>query len=186
MLNRKSPKKQSLDINMFNYPDQDFIIDKIIQSQKIHIKGQVENGANIIQIFDSWAGLLEEDKYERYIYEPTKKIVDYAKTLGVEVICFPRGIKKYAEFCKIINPSAINIDYETDPKKIAEQINIPIQGGIDPKSLLFEEGDMIKEAKKYLDIFKNHQYIFNLGHGILPETSPDNVKALVNFVKDYK
>ena len=186
MLNRKSPKKKSLDINMFNYPDQDFIIDKIIQSQKIHIKGQVENGATIIQIFDSWAGLLEEDKYEKYIYEPTKKIVDYVKTLGVEVICFPRGIKKYAEFCKIINPSAINIDYETDPKKIAEQINIPIQGGIDPKSLLFEEGDMIKEAKKYLDIFKNHQYIFNLGHGILPETSPDNVKALVNFVKDYK
>ena len=85
-----------------------------------------------------------------------------------------------------MKPSAINIDYEVDPIKIAENINIPIQGGLDPKCLLLDKADMLKNAKKYLEIFKNHKYIFNLGHGVMPETNPDNVKILVDFVKDFK
>ena len=104
----------------------------------------------------------------------------------MEVICFPRNIKSYKEYCDIVNPSAINIDYEVDPKKIAENINIPIQGGLDPKCLLLDKDEMLKNAKKYLEIFKNHKYIFNLGHGVMPETNPDNVKILVDFVKDFK
>ena len=70
--------------------------------------------------------------------------------------------------------------------KIAENINIPIQGGLDPKCLLLDKADMLKNAKKYLEIFKDHKYIFNLGHGVMPETNPDNVKILVDFVKDFK
>ena len=106
--------------------------------------------------------------------------------MGVEVICFPRNIKSYKEYCDIVKPSAINIDYEVDPIKIAESIEIPIQGGLDPKCLLLDKADMLKNAKKYLEIFKDHKYIFNLGHGVMPETNPDNVKILVDFVKDFK
>tara|TARA_B100001029_G_C15021157_1_gene430642 strand:- start:385 stop:1386 length:1002 start_codon:yes stop_codon:yes gene_type:complete len=185
MLNKKSPKK-TLDPNIYKNPDQDKIINKIIHTQKLHIKNQVENGASIIQIFDSWAGLLETDKYDKYIYQPTKELVDFVKSLGVEVICFPRGIKSYKKYCDIIKPNAISIDYEVDPKKIAEDIDIPIQGGLDPKSLLLDKKDMLKNAQKYLEIFKNHQYIFNLGHGVIPETKPENVKILVDFVKDFR
>ena len=185
MLNRTSPKKK-VDENIFNNPDQKKIFEKIIATQKLHIKNQIDNGASLIQIFDSWAGLLTEDKYEKYIYQPTIELVEYVKSLGVQVICFPRGIKSYKEFCDIVKPSAINIDYETDPKNIAENINIPIQGGMNPAHLLLEEDKMLKSARNYLEIFRNHNYIFNLGHGVVPETNPERIKKLVDFVKGYK
>ena len=65
-------------------------------------------------------------------------------------------------------------------------IKIPIQGGLDPKILLTDKENLKKETNKYLEIFKDHPYIFNLGHGVLPETNPDMVEYLVNIVKDYK
>ena len=185
MLNRTSPKKK-VDENIFNNPDQKKIFEKIIATQKLHIKNQIDNGASLIQIFDSWAGLLTEDKYEKYIYQPTIELVEYVKSLGVQVICFPRGIKSYKEFCDIVKPSAINIDYETDPKNIADNINIPVQGGMNPAHLLLEEDKMLKSARNYLEIFRNHNYIFNLGHGVVPETNPERIKKLVDFVKGYK
>ena len=185
MLNKKSPKK-IIDNKVYNYRNEKELIQKIIDTQKLHIKNQAESGASIIQIFDSWAGLLAKEKLDKYIYQPTREIVEYTKSLGVEVICFPRGIKSYKEYCDIIKPNAISIDYETNPIKIAEDINIPIQGGLDPKYLLLDKDDMIKSAKKYLEIFKNHKYIFNLGHGVMPDTNPENIKILVDFVKDYK
>ena len=106
--------------------------------------------------------------------------------MGVEVICFPRGIKFYKEYCDLVKPNAISIDYEVDPIKIANDINIPIQGGLNPNFLLLDKKEMLNNASKYLEIFKHHQYIFNLGHGVLPETNPENLKILIEFVKDFK
>ena len=140
----------------------------------------------IIQIFDSWAGLLAKEKLDKYIYQPTKEIVEYTKSLERRSNMFSKRYKLHKEYCDIIKPNAISIDYETNPIKIAEDINIPIQGGLDPKYLLLDKDDMIKSAKKYLEIFKNHKYIFNLGHGVMPDTNPENIKILVDFVKDYK
>ena len=68
---------------------------------------------------------------------------------------------------------------------IAKNIKIPVQGGLDPKILLTDKNNLKKETLKYLDIFKDHPYIFNLGHGILPETNPDMVEFLIKTVKDY-
>ena len=101
------------------------------------------------------------------------------------LICFPREIKNYKEFCDIVKPDAIGIDYNIDPKKILKEIKIPIQGGLDPKILLTDKEKLKKEATKYLDVFKDHPYIFNLGHGVLPETNPNMFEYLVNTVKDY-
>ena len=185
MLNKKSPKL-SLNENFFS--DKDLIIrvlkilDKFL---KIHIKNQINSGAQIIQIFDSWAGLLKEKDLPHYIYDPTLSLVNYIKSLNVPVICFPRGVKNYKNFCEIIKPDAICIDYDVDPVKINKEIKIPIQGGMDPKILLSNKEDLKKEAIKYLDIFKNHPYIFNLGHGVLPETNPNMMEYLVETVKDY-
>ena len=76
--------------------------------------------------------------------------------------------------------------YEATKKQIiVKNIKIPVQGGMDPKVLLTDKDNLKKEAKRYLDIFKDHPYIFNLGHGILPETKPDMMDYLVKFVKDY-
>ena len=185
MLNQQSPKK-SLKENFFKNKD---LINKILSILEkflmIHVKKQIENGANVIQIFDSWAGLLQEKDLENYIYFPTLNLVNYVKSLNVPVICFPREIKNYKKFCDIVKPDAVSIDYNVDPKKILNEIKIPIQGGLDPKVLLTDKENLKKEAIKYLDIFKDHPYIFNLGHGVLPETNPEMVQYLVQMVKNY-
>ena len=185
MINQQSPKKNVKK----NFFEDDYLINRLLliieKFLKIHIKNQIENGANVIQIFDSWAGLLEERDYPNYIYTPTLNLVDYVKSLGVPVICFPREIKNYKEFCEIVKPDAVNIDYNVDPLMISKNIKIPVQGGLDPKILLTDKDNLKKEVLKYLDIFKDHPYIFNLGHGILPETDPVMVEYLTNIVRDY-
>ena len=184
MINLKSPKKN---LNKDFFKD-DFLINRILliieKFLKIHIKNQIDNGANVIQIFDSWAGLLEEKDLPNYIYTPTLNLVEYVRSLNVPVICFPREIKNYKEFCEIVKPDAISIDYNVDPKKILKEIKIPIQGGLDPKILLTDYENLKKETSKYLQIFKDHPYIFNLGHGILPETNPEMVANLIEIVKN--
>ena len=185
MINQQSPKKKLKE----NFFKDDFLINRILliieKFLKIHIKQQIENGATIIQIFDSWAGLLEEKDLPNYVYTPTLNLVNFVKSLNVPVICFPREIKNYEEFCKIVNPDVVSIDYNVNPREIVKNIKIPIQGGLDPKILLTNKENLKKEVKKYLDIFKDHPYIFNLGHGVLPETEPRMMDYLVKMVKDY-
>ena len=185
MINQQSPKK-NLKKDFFK---DKFLINRILliieKFLKVHIKNQIDSGANIIQIFDSWAGLLEEKDLPNYVYTPTLNLVNYIKSLETPVICFPREIKNYKEFCSIVAPDAVSIDYNVNPKKILQEIKIPIQGGLDPKILLTDYDNLKKEAFKYLEIFKDHPYIFNLGHGILPETNPEMVKNLIKIVKNY-
>ena len=185
MINQQSPKKNLKD----NFFKDKFLINKILTTiekfLKIHIKNQIDNGADVIQIFDSWAGLLEERDLSKYVYEPTLRLVNYVKSLNVPVICFPREIKNYKEFCDIVKPNVVSIDYNINPRKILSDIKIPIQGGLDPKILLSNKETIKKEASKYLDIFKDHPYIFNLGHGVLPETDPNMFDYLVKTVKNY-
>ncbi len=185
MINQQSPK---LKLKKDFFKDS-FLINRILiileKFLKIHIKNQIDNGAEIIQIFDSWAGLLDEKDLPNYVYIPTLNLVDYVKSLNIPVICFPKGIKNYKSYCEIVKPDVICIDYETNPLKILKEIKIPVQGGMDPKVLLSNKENLKKEAKKYLDIFKDHPYIFNLGHGVLPETDPNMMDYLVKTVKDY-
>ena len=185
MINQQSPKKQ-LKKDFFEHKDLInnilLIIEKFL---KIHIKNQVDSGANVIQIFDSWAGLLEDKDLPYYIYNPTLNLVKFVKSLNIPVICFPRNIKDYKKYCDFVKPDAICIDYETDPVKIEKEISIPVQGGMDPKVLLTDKENIKKEAIKYLDIFKDRPYIFNLGHGVLPQTNPEMMEYLVKTVKDY-
>mgnify|MGYP001214394316 CR=1 FL=1 len=186
ILNKKSPKKE---LRKDFFKDQ-FLINRILdlldKFLKIHIKNQIENGAKVIQIFDSWAGLLDEKDLPNYVYIPTLSLVDYVKSLNIPVICFPRGVSNYKNYCEIVRPTAICIDYNIDPKKIINEINIPVQGGLDPKVLLTDKDNLKKEIIRYLEIFKDHPYIFNLGHGVLPETNPEMMEYLVQTVREYK
>ncbi len=185
MINKMSPKK-NLSENFFS---DKLLISKLLviieKFLKIHIENQIKAGATIIQIFDSWAGLLK-DNISEYIYEPTLNLVKHVKKLGVPVICFPRGIRDYKNFCDVVNPDMVNIDYDVNPKKIIKEVNIPIQGGLNPKILLTNKETLKKETEKYLNIFKDHPYVFNLGHGILPETKIEMVDELINIVRNYK
>ena len=85
----------------------------------------------------------------------------------------------------MVNPDVISIDYNVNPEKILEEIDIPVQGGLNPGKLLEDKATLKQEVNKYLKVFKNHPYIFNLGHGVLPETNPNMVEYLIKFIKDH-
>ena len=186
MLNKQSPKK-SISKDFFKNKNLiNSLLEKVEEFSKIHIENQIENGADVIQIFDSWVGLLEEKDLDKFCYAPTLNLVNFVKSKNIPVICFPRGIKDYKKYCDLIKPDGINIDYEVNPLKIKNEIqDITIQGGLDPKILLQDKDTLKKETLKYLDIFKDHPYIFNLGHGVLPDTDPKMVEYLIKFVRDY-
>jgi uroporphyrinogen decarboxylase len=163
------------------------ILNKLNDYLCLHIENQINAGADVVQIFDSWAGLISINDLDNFCYTPNLKIVNFCKRKKIPVICFPRGIKEnYKEFNNIVKPNGINIDYNIDPRWAKENLKeTVIQGGLDPKTLLLSEKEIINNAKKYLDAFKGLPYIFNLGHGMLPETNPDKVSKLIKFYKEY-
>ena len=189
MLNKGSPKN-GFDFN--NITKDKFLVNRLLKKLEemicLHIDKQVEAGANVIQIFDSWAGLLPKKELPNYCYIPIFKIVEHIKSKNIPVICFPKGIgENYIDFCSIVKPDCISIDYEIDPKWIKEKLKgIPIQGGLDPKILLGDKGEIKKNAEKYLNIFKDYPYVFNLGHGVLPEIKPEAVEYLIQIVRNKK
>ena len=188
MLNQMSPKKN---INFLKKTKKKEII-KIIKRLEhlifIHCEKQIQAGADIIQLFDSWAGLIKEKDLKEFCINPNKNIVSKIKKKypNNPVICFPKGINKNINyFIKEVKPNGISIDHDIHLNKLDLTQNITFQGGLNPKFLLGSNKKMFKEAKRYLDFFKNRPYIFNLGHGILPQTNPNNVKKLVDFVRSY-
>jgi uroporphyrinogen decarboxylase len=187
MLNKKSPKK-NFDFNLItkNKLLVNQLLEKLVNIIIFHIIKQIEAGANIIQIFDSWAGLLPKKDLPNYCFNPTLEILQRVKKFGVPVICFPKGIKEsYSDFCSIVKPDCISIDYTIDPLWIKEKANgTPIQGGLDPKILLTDKENIKKNTEKYLNIFKNYPYVFNLGHGVLPETKPETIEYIIQIVRN--
>ena len=163
------------------------ILDKLNSYLCLHIENQIKAGADLVQIFDSWAGLIPEDNLNSYCYIPNLKIVEFCKKRQIPVICFPRGIKQnYRDFNNLVKPDGINIDYSIDPLWAQKNLkDTVIQGGLDPKVLLLPDNEIRNHAKKYLDAFKGLPYIFNLGHGMLPETNPDKVESLIKFYREY-
>jgi len=186
MLNKQSPKKQLNNEILKDKKKIKDLLNLIDIFLKIHIKKQIESGASVIQIFDSWAGLVNQNDIDNYIYEPTIKLVKYVKSLKTPVICFPRNINEYKKYVDLVKPDVINIDYNVDPIKIKDQLDIVIQGGMDPKFLLKDRDELKKEVLKFLNLFKDRPYIFNLGHGVLPETNPDTVDYMVKLIRDFK
>ena len=185
MLNQKSPKNEDIDYKLKDEKFIDDLLKIIVKFLKVHINNQVENGATIIQLFDSWAGLLNKKDYEKYIYNPTKDLVSFVKSKNIPVICFPKGISDYESYVNLVKPDVISIDYDVDPKIISERIDITVQGGLNPNFLISEREELKTNVKKYLDLFKDKPYIFNLGHGVLPNTDPSMVDYLVKLVKNY-
>ena len=184
-------KKSKKDINYkmieVKKSEINLILNKLHEYLCVHIENQINAGADIIQIFDSWAGLIPPNNLKEYCYIPNLKIVNYCKEKKIPVICFPKGInKRYKEFNNIVKPDGINLDYDVDPNWARQNLtNVVLQGGLDPKLLLPGNQDTLNAAKKYLDAFKDLPYIFNLGHGLLPATDPDKVSELIKFYREY-
>ena len=175
----KKVKTKEFEVNL--------ILDKLNDYLCTHIENQMDAGADVIQIFDSWAGLISPKDLSDYCYIPNQKIVNFCKKKKIPVMCFPRGLNKnYIDFNNIVKPDAISLDYDIDPIWVKQNLtDVVLQGGLDPKLLLSSEREILNGAKKYLDTFKGLPYIFNLGHGLLPETDPDKISKLIKFYREY-
>ncbi len=153
----------------------------------VHIKNQINAGADVVQIFDSWAGLIPIKDIKDFCYIPNKRIIDFCKSKEIATICFPKGLKdNYKDFNDFVKPDGINLDSELDPIWARSKLkDVVLQGGPDPKILFKTDKEILEVATKYIKTFKDIPYVFNLGHGLLPETDPDKVKMLVNFYRNY-
>ena len=163
------------------------IFNKLNQFLCLHIKNQVRAGADVVQIFDSWAGLIPKNKVKDFCFKPNKKIVDFCKSKNIPIICFPKGIKKkYLQFNNYVRPHGISLDYQIKPEWAYKNLkNVVIQGGLDPKILLKSDKEIFKRATRYLKAFKGIPYVFNLGHGLLPKTDPGKVHKLIKFYRNF-
>ena len=179
--------KSSYTESLLNSKTMDDILSILHEYLCLHIKNQINAGVEIVQIFDSWAGLLSESDLVKFCYRPNLKLVEYCKKMKTPVICFPKGIKeKYSDFNKFVKPDALNLDYDLDPHWCKDNLkNVVLQGGLNPKTLLKTEDEMFATATKYIEIFKDIPYIFNLGHGLLPETDPDRLSKLIKFYRNH-
>jgi uroporphyrinogen decarboxylase len=164
------------------------ILDKLNEYLCIHIENQINAGADVVQIFDSWAGLIRKENLPNFCYIPNLKIVEFCKTYQIPTVCFPKGLNEnYKEFNDLVKPAGLNLDYEISPNWAKENLKgVTLQGGMDPKILLLSDNEIKKNASKYLSIFKDTSYVFNLGHGLLPETDPGKVDRLIKFYREYK
>tara|TARA_Y100001970_G_C14149777_1_gene811996 strand:+ start:501 stop:1451 length:951 start_codon:yes stop_codon:yes gene_type:complete len=164
------------------------IIEKLSEFLKYHIYNQIKSGADIVQIFDSWAGLLNKEDLEDLCYKPNLELVNFCKENNIPTICFPKGLGAfYKNFVDYVKPDGISIDYDIDPQWAKENLNkCCIQGGMKPSLLLEKEEIVIKEVEKYLRTFNNNPYIFNLGHGILPQTNPNIITKIIEKIRNIK
>ena len=164
------------------------IVERIETATFDYLCGQVEAGADAVQLFDSWAGSLAPAEFERWVIGPTARIVDRLRGRFPElpVIGFPKGAGgKIAAYARETGVSAVGLDETVDPVWAAGELppNIPVQGNLDPLALLAGGESLRSAVRGILDAFAARPHIFNLGHGILQDTPIAHVEELVALVK---
>ena len=166
----------------------DTLINLLTDATIEYLSKQVEAGAEVVKIFDSWAGSLKGEAFDRYALEPAKKITQEMKQRfpGLPVIAFPREAgDKYIGFAKAVGADCLALDTSVDATWAAQHLQKDgcVQGNLDPK-LMITGGDALRqEARRIVDALKNGPHIFNLGHGITPEADPENVHVLLEEIR---
>jgi uroporphyrinogen decarboxylase len=164
------------------------IIDAIVEVTVEYLSGQIAAGAEAVQLFDSWAGSLAPDQFERWVVAPTAAIADVIKARhpGVPVIGFPKGAgAKLAVYARETGVDAVGLDETVDPLWAARELpaGMPVQGNLDPL-LLLAGGEALSGSARYvLDAFGGRPHVFNLGHGIDKETPIEHVEKLLAVVR---
>jgi len=163
------------------------LIDILTQATVEHLSAQIEAGADCVQLFDSWAGVLPEDEFRDFVIAPNRAIVNSLKTRHpkVPIIGFPRGAgSMLGEYAANAGVDAVGLDY-TVPLAAAQAVQrkLPVQGNLDPVLLLVGGDALSARVRAIRKAFGGRPHIFNLGHGILPATPIAHVEALVNAVR---
>lgn len=164
------------------------LIDLLVDATAAYLKAQIAAGAEAVQLFDTWAGALPHAYLEPLVFGPLRRIAAlvHAEYPDVPVIGFPRGIgASYAHAARLDGIAALSIDWTMDPRWVATHVqpHLPVQGNLDPR-LVVVGGDAMRQATRHiLDCFGTRNFIFNLGHGFVPETPPEHVAELSGMLK---
>jgi uroporphyrinogen decarboxylase len=155
-----------------------------------HLDAQIEAGADVVQLFDSWAGILPEPEFERWCQVPVANIVTRLKARHPEIpiIAFPRGAGlRYRSFVQAVPVDAVSLD-TTVPLSWAREAlsDVCLQGNLDPVALVAGGAIACREARRIVEALGDRPFVFNLGHGVLPQTDPAAVAALVDYVKSVR
>jgi uroporphyrinogen decarboxylase len=166
------------------------LIDLLTEAVIRYLDAQVRAGAEVIQLFDSWAGVLPPSELERWCIAPTRRIVEAlrARHPDVPVIAFPRGIgASYAAFARAVPVQGISLDTTVPVAWAAKELRrdpaLCLQGNLDPAALLADEPTLLAEAERVVQGYGDRPFIFNLGHGVSLETPPERVGRLVDYLK---
>lgn len=172
---------------MYNQPDTWFkLMDKLTDMSIRYLTAQVESGAKMIQIFDSWGGALNKNDYGYYLSPSMNRIIDAVRKLGVPVTVFGIGASHLIPEWNSLNMDVMGLDWRTSIEEArALGVGKALQGNLDPALLLADWEVIEKRTKEILDQGGNAGHIFNLGHGVFPEVSPDTLKKLTAFVHQY-
>ncbi len=164
------------------------LVDLLTKAVIAYLERQVASGAEVLQVFDSWAGALPPDERDRWVTAPLKRIVAELadRCPNVPMIVFARGVgPALTGIAETVRPAGLGIDTTIDPVWAAASLpsDVCLQGNLDPIALVAGGDPMRRAADRILAAWRDRPCIFNLGHGVVPETPPDNVQDLVRHLK---
>ena len=165
------------------------LIDILVEATSIHLCNQISAGAEAVQIFDSWASLLTVEGFQRWVIEPTAKIVQRIREehSAIPIIGFPRGAGLgYEDYVRKTGVTAVSVDSSISLEWMANVLppQIPVQGNLDSVMLLLGGQPMFDATKQVLQQIDGRPFIFNLGHGVIKETPPEHVFELVRYIRE--
>jgi uroporphyrinogen decarboxylase len=168
--------------------DVDALLALLVEATAQHLKAQVDSGADCLQIFESWSEGLPEPLFERMIIAPTKALMQRLRALGVTVpvIGFPRGAGALlGRYARETGVTALGVDTQTPAAFARAEApeGMPLQGALDPQLLICGGAALEAGARQVIERFRPSPHIFNLGHGITPQTPPENLAALIDIIK---
>lgn len=167
------------------------LIEILIETIAAYLQRQVAAGAEVLQLFDSWAGGISERQFRRWVIAPTRSIVERLRAVapGVPIIGFPRCAGAlYADYVRETGVDAISLDAAVDSRWAAETLQgfCCLQGNLDNQLLVAGGSALTQETERLLIAYAGGAHIFNLGHGIVPDTPPDHVAAVVEQVRSWR
>src|SRR5581483_11277790 len=164
------------------------LIDRLVEASVAYLVRQLQAGADAVQIFDTWAGVLPADQFTRWCIAPVRRIVAEVRkqVRGAKVIGFPRGAgTMLARYVEELPVDAVSLDWTVDRAFVRERIQtkLPVQGNLDPLVLLAGGAALDRAVDQVLEAFAGAPFIFNLGHGILPETPIAHVERMLARIR---